>query len=385
MELRIVGARVLLDEGLRKTPVHVNTAAGLIEDIGADQRSARTLDGTGLLLLPGIVDIHGDAFERVIMPRPGVDVSLDVALMESDRQVIANGITTVFHGVTCSWEPGLRGTENARVLLQRIEQLRPQLAAHTEFHLRYETFNLAAETEVCEWITAGRIGAVAFNDHLPTADSVAKRPGKIAQMAERAGIGHADFLALVERLRARGDEVPDSIARVAKHATMHGVALLSHDDSSPEQRQSYRRLGCRVCEFPMSIETAVDAAGAGDHIVLGAPNVMRGRSHLGWVDARAMVARGLCSVLASDYYYPAPLIAGFRLVATGALPLEAAWPLVSRNPAHAVGLLDRGSIERGKCADLILVDTTSHSHPRVIAVLVAGRIVYLVEPDRIRS
>ncbi|MDX1729628.1 MAG: alpha-D-ribose 1-methylphosphonate 5-triphosphate diphosphatase, partial [Aurantimonas coralicida] len=32
----------------------------------------RRLDAEGLLVLPGIVDIHGDAFERQIMPRPGV-------------------------------------------------------------------------------------------------------------------------------------------------------------------------------------------------------------------------------------------------------------------------------------------------------------------------
>ncbi len=71
----------------------------------------------GLLVLPGIIDIHGDAFERQMMPRPGVDFPIDVALFESDRQAIANGITTVFHGVTWSWEPGPPGFGNPRAML----------------------------------------------------------------------------------------------------------------------------------------------------------------------------------------------------------------------------------------------------------------------------
>src|SRR5262249_58181498 len=129
-----------------------------------------------------------------------------------------------------------------------------------------------------------------------------------------------DFLALVARLDRRRDEVPDAITRVAGAANAHRVAMLSHDDASPEQRRWFRALGCRVSEFPMTIETAQEAAAAGDHIVLGAPNVMRGKSHMGWVNASDMIARGLCSVLASDYYYPAPLVAAFRLAEIGVAP-----------------------------------------------------------------
>src|SRR5215468_10676245 len=216
-EHRIVGARVLLDGGLEDTTLHVSPHDGLISAIGADQAGARALDGRGLLLLPGIIDIHGDAFERQIMPRPGVDIALDIALIDSDRQAIANGITTVFHGVTWSWEPGLRGTDNARALLAAIEALRPRLAADTRFHLRHEAYNLVAEPEVCDWVAARRVGAVAFNDHLPSVDADSKRPDKIAQMVARAGVPREDFLALVERLRGCRDEVPESIGRIAGH------------------------------------------------------------------------------------------------------------------------------------------------------------------------
>jgi alpha-D-ribose 1-methylphosphonate 5-triphosphate diphosphatase len=383
MEIRIAGAQALLGASLEVAPVHVSPADGVISDIGSDRSAGRTIDADGLYLLPGIVDMHGDAFERQMMPRPNVNVALDIALADSDRQAVASGITTVFHGVTWSWEPGLRGSENARAILAGIESLNPKLAADTRYHLRHETYNLDAESEVCDWVAARRVGAVAFNDHLPSPDSAAKRPDKIAQMVERSGIPREDFLALVQRLHARRDEVPVSISRIAAEAGTNRVPLLSHDDASPEQRRWFRDLGCRVSEFPVNIETATDAADAGDAIVLGAPNVMRGKSHMGWVNAAEMVGRGLCSILASDYYYPAPLIAAFRLAEQGTVPLEAAWRLVSETPAKAMGLDDRGSIAVGRRADLILVDAAADSHPRVVAVIVAGRIVHLTEPDRI--
>jgi len=374
---------VLCDGGMQEACVRIDAADGRIAAVGGENGAARTLDAAGLLVLPGIVDIHGDAFERQMMPRPGVHVATDIALIDSDRQAVANGITTVFHGVTWSWEPGLRGAENARAILGAIESLHDRLAADTRFHLRYETFNLAAEPEVTDWLAARRIDALAFNDHMPTGDSVMKRPDKIGPMAERSGLSREDFLALVARLDARRDEVPESIERVAKAANAHRVALLSHDDASPEQRRWFRALGCRVSEFPMTIETAAEAAAAGDHIVLGAPNVMRGKSHLGWINASDMVARGLCSVLASDYYYPAPLVAAFRLAQIGVAPIEKAWPLVSALPASAVGLDDRGRIAPGRRADLIVVDPAVPGRPRIVAVLVAGRVVHLTEAGRL--
>ena len=144
-------------------------------------------------------------------------------------------------------------------------------------------------------------------------------------------------MALVKRLHARREEVPVSISRIAAEAGSRRVPLLSHDDASPEQRQWFRGLGCRVSEFPVNIETATDAASAGDAIVLGAPNVMRGKSHMGWVNAAEMVGRGLCSILASDYYYPAPLIAAFRLAEQGTAPLETAWRLVSADTGQGHG------------------------------------------------
>jgi len=99
--LRIERGRVLVDGQFADVTVDVDES-GHIAGLDSDVPAVRRIDADGLLVLPGIVDIHGDAFERQMMPRPGVGVPVDNALSDSDRKVVANGITTVVHSVTCS-------------------------------------------------------------------------------------------------------------------------------------------------------------------------------------------------------------------------------------------------------------------------------------------
>jgi len=295
----------------------------------AAERSTTGVDASGLKVLPGIIDLHGDAFERQMMPRPGVDFPVDVALVDSDRQAIANGITTVFHATTWSWEPGLRSADNARQLLENIEILRPKLAADTRFHLRHETYNLDAETEITQWLSDGRIDLFAFNDHMDSTVASLAKPQKRSRMVERTGLTSEAFDQLVERIVARRHEVPASNARLAQAARAAGVRMLSHDDETTAMRKAFRAQGVEIAEFPVNEETAREAAEGGDFIVFGAPNVVRGGSHTGWTKAADMIVKGLCSVLASDYYYPAQLLAAYRLAADGILPLAKAWDLIS--------------------------------------------------------
>ncbi|KRP91335.1 phosphonate metabolism protein PhnM [Bradyrhizobium pachyrhizi] len=371
-DIFIEGGRTLVDGALVETSLR--TAGRDIGALDAEQgRAVLHIDASGLLVLPGIIDLHGDAFERQMMPRPGVDFPTDVALIDSDRQAIANGITTVFHGTTWSWEPGLRSAENARKLLDAIEALRPQLAADTRFHLRHETHNLEAEAEIIQWLSEGRIDLFAFNDHSNV------KPKKRNQLAERTGLSVEAVNDMLDRIVARRPEVPASIARLAAAARAADIRMLSHDDNSPAMRQEFRALGATIAEFPVNEETARDAAAADDFIVFGAPNVVRGGSHTGWTKASDMIAQGLCSVLASDYYYPAQLLAAFRLVADGILPLAKAWDLISSAPARAAGLADRGVLAAGRRADIIVVDDKAPLRPRIIAVIAAGRLVHLAD------
>jgi alpha-D-ribose 1-methylphosphonate 5-triphosphate diphosphatase len=202
-------------------------------------------------------------------------------------------------------------------------------------------------------------------------------------MVERTGLSGEAFDRLVDRIVSRAGDVPESVTRLAGIAREAGVRMLSHDDNSPAMRKAFRAQGVAIAEFPVNEETAREAAAGGDAIVFGAPNVVRGGSHTGWTKASDMIAKGLCSVLASDYYYPAPLLAAFRLAADGVLPLPQAWNLISAAPARAAGLSDRGVIAEGSRADLILVDDAIPMRPRIVAVIVAGRLVHLTEASRL--
>jgi alpha-D-ribose 1-methylphosphonate 5-triphosphate diphosphatase len=138
-------------------------------------------------------------------------------------------------------------------------------------------------------------------------------------------------------------------------------------------------MGVNIAEFPINEDTAREAAAGGDAIVYGAPNVVRGGSHTGWNRTSDMIEKGLCSVLASDYYYPAPLLAAFRLAADKVLPLGKAWDLISAAPARAVGLADRGELAKGQRADILLVDDIVPLRPRIVAVIADGRLVHLTD------
>ena len=116
--MRMTGGRVLLrSDGLQPTDLVLQD--GLIDRIG-EGGTGTLFDASGLIVLPGIVDLHGDAFERQLQPRPGVDFSPDLALRDTESQLLANGITTAFHGVTLSWEPGLRSLAAWQALLDGV-------------------------------------------------------------------------------------------------------------------------------------------------------------------------------------------------------------------------------------------------------------------------
>ncbi len=372
----IEGARILRADGT------IAPGSLLLEDgviAGLDRlapKSSRRLAAKELLLLPGIVDLHGDAFERQLMPRPGVQVPIEIALDDTDRQLVASGITTAFHGVTCSWEPGLRSVAACRRLLSALEQIRSALACDTRAHLRFEVDTLEAVDEVHGWIAERRVGILAFNNHTPSIYARRSDPVAAAKYVERTGLSAADFAALAERAYAQRDFVPTSVESLAAAGRDADIALMSHDDESPVIRRYYHDLGCRISEFPKTVDTATAARNLGNAVVMGAPNVMRGGSHNGAICATSLIEADQCDVLASDYYYPSQLIAPFRLVDRAAAALGECWSLVSANPARAVGLTDRGVIAEGKRADLILVDDRTLAHPRIVATLVGGRLVF---------
>ncbi len=361
------------DQGLKQADVVID-ADRIIEIVPrANYAGARMIDVEHCLVLPGIVDVHGDAFERNIMPRPKTMFPLDMAMLETDRQLAANGITTAYHGITFSWEPGLRSLEQAQLIITAIDSVERELLVDNRIHVRWETFAIDEAPAVIELFRRAKKPALAFNDHTSSSLSGGRMESKLRGSADRAMLDMETYHALLQERRDRVDEIPNAICVMANIAREHGIAMLSHDDTTPGMRKEFRDMGVKISEFPMNWETAAEATNHKDPVVFGAPNVVRGGSHNGAISAEEAVRRGQCTILATDYYYPAPLLAAFQLASKGALSLEAAWNLVSSAPASAMQLDDRGTIEIGKRADIIVVPKTS---TRPIATFVGGRLVY---------
>ncbi len=353
--ISLQGGRVLTPEGALET-ADLHLADGrIVESPAAD---GLRIDCRGYWVLPGIVDVHGDAFELELHPRPGVDIAFPIAMRSVDRQLLANGVTTAFHGLTVSWEPGARSLEAGRRFMAGLQALRPRLTADHRVQLRWETFAHDAIEDLASWLENEPTPAVAFNDHTTlTVEKVKSgKHDKLGQWAQRAGVTVETYLAEVDRVWSLASEVPAKVREVATLAGRQGAVMLSHDERFLSERAIHRDLGIRVSEFPLATEVAADAMANGEPVIMGAPNVIRGGSHTGALSAEEAIGEGLCSVLASDYYYPSLLHAAERLVDRGVRPLNEAWDIVSKTPAAAMGLDDRGSIEVGRRADLVVID-----------------------------
>lgn len=390
------GACVYLPDGLHDTTVTVEN--GVIAEIGGPVQGD-VIDAGGLILAPALIDVHGDAFERQLMPRPGVFFPTEAAVLDTDRQLASNGIATAYHAITLGWEPGLRDVDLGRSLMQAMRDLAPRLLVENRVQLRWETFAFEA-LETIAWALDGPLlPSVAFNDHTSMTmraydvaiqdrafefspdftvaalddDRMRKRT---SSKAHRSGISEDDYITLLGEIWNRRCDVPAAIEEVAAMARTKGAPMLSHDDTRAETRTWFRDLGAHVAEFPMVMEAAEAAREHGDTIIFGAPNAARGGSHIGSLGAGDMVEAGLCDALASDYFYPAMLAAVARLDADRRADRLRLWSLVSSGPARAMNLSDRGEIAVGKRADLVLVDWPDGHPPAICGTWVAGRPAY---------
>ena len=366
-DFTITGATVFLETEAVDTTVHVSD--GQIVEIGGPvagiERPAR-----GLTLAPALIDVHGDAFERQIMPRPNVFFPMDTAILETDRQLAANGIATAYHALTLSWEPGLRSVDAGTRFVDALTALGPRLTVENRLQLRWETFCFEAEALIERALQAPLTPSLAFNDHtsmamldssvalqdrpfefdpaFPVGEITGERQVAITQSrAKRADVSAPDFADLMLRIWDRRGDVPAAIDRMAKAARAVGAPMLSHDDSQHETRDFYRNHGVRTAEFPMRVPVAQTARVAGDHIVFGAPNAVRGGSHIGSPGAGDMVEAGLCDALASDYYYPAMLAAIARLDHEGRAPARTcgSWFQPAPPAPWALAIAARSSLE----------------------------------------
>lgn len=346
------------------------------------QSAKVTINDNGLHLLPGFIDLHGDAFERALAPRPSVALPVEIALADVEAQLLAAGITTAYLAVTLSWEAGLRSVATYRALRDALIARSPSCLPDLRMHVRFEAANLGALDMLLEDIHAGHVQMLSFNDHTPGIVKKLENPIAVSKFVERTGQSYDEFCAAARRAdlvtQAQREAAQQQLAHAARKA---GIPMASHDDSTVAERDYFRSLGVFISEFPTNIEVALAACQAGEPTIMGAPNVVRGGSHTGWHGAEDLVRQKACSILCSDYHYPSLLQAVYKLIRNKSATMAEATALVSENAAQAVGLVGRGALRPGQKADFLLVEPSEV--PRLVATIANGQIAHMA-PDFLR-
>lgn len=358
MTQAIANARLVLPAECGHTPVlgclEFGPAITAIIPGGACPPGA--LDAQGDFLIPGAVDLHTDNLERQVQPRNKTRWPSRSALLMHDAHCAAAGVTTVFDSL-CVGDLGF-DEDRHRTYAEGAADLAAMagwLKVQHFLHLRCElpATDMLQKLELAEHHKLLRM--ISLMDHTPGfgqySDLARYRVMRLHD-GEAPGVTERRISELAaQRTRMRAANRQALLQRLAGRA----IALASHDDRTVDEVAENHALGITMAEFPVTQQAAQAARDLGQHIIAGAPNVVRGGSHTGNVAVRDLARAGLLDALASDYVPAAMIEAAFLLASFGEMSLPQAIATISAAPAAMVGLHDRGALRPGLRADLVLV------------------------------
>ncbi len=362
------GEALILSNARVVTPSHVLHGSVVIENgriveiHEGPSHDPQALDFAGDYLLPGLVDIHTDHFEKHLYPRAHVRWDFMRAALAHDAQIIGGGVTTVFDSLCVGATTD--NPERAEILKPMIEALEQaqsagMFRAEHLVHLRCELTDPVTPQLTADNIDREIVRVISVMEHLPGI----RQSRDIEAYVHRACKSTGESPELVrEKIKVLVAEKSQFAAitrpEVVALARSRAMPLMSHDDTDVAHIEEGIAEGVSISEFPCSMEAAEAARSAGMMIVAGAPNLVRGGSQSGNVAVRDLLAARLVDILASDYVPRSMLDAAFMISADPGLDydLPSAVAMVTRSPALAGNLPDRGAIETGLKADLIRVD-----------------------------
>ncbi|MCL9644190.1 alpha-D-ribose 1-methylphosphonate 5-triphosphate diphosphatase [Rahnella bonaserana] len=328
----------------------------------ADSRSQlpQALDAQGGWLLPGFIELHTDNLDKFFTPRPKVDWPAHSAMSSHDALMVASGITTVLDAVAVGdVRDGGHRLDNLQKMIDAIvnSQNAGLNRAEHRLHLRCELPHETTLPLFEKLMDTSVLSLVSLMDHSPGQRQFATPQkyreyyqGKYHMNDEQMDDFQQEQIALSRRWAQPNREA------IAAHCRERNISLASHDDATAAHVEESLALGSVIAEFPTTEEAARASHNSGLQVLMGAPNIVRGGSHSGNVAAHHLASLGLLDILSSDYYPASLLDAVFRIAndESNAFSLPQAVKLVTRNPANALGLKDRGEIAEGKRADLVL-------------------------------
>jgi alpha-D-ribose 1-methylphosphonate 5-triphosphate diphosphatase len=355
-------------------------ADGRIAEFGEGAAPRGSEDVRGDLIMPGLIELHTDHLEAHFVPRPKVYWDPVAAVVSYDGQLATSGITTVLDSLRVWREKGAEEADgHAGLLADAIASARAAdlLRADHFLHLRCEIPMPSVVDEAREMVGRPDVRLMSLMDHTPGQRQF-RDEGKLRTYYRGKGAGKTD--AELDELFAQRFEyqrlyAADNMRDIVAMAHQHAIPLASHDDTTDENVTDAIRDRVSVAEFPTTIEAARGLHEAGIGILMGAPNVVRNGSHSGNIAAIDLAREGLLDILSSDYIPSSLLMAALQLpTRVPAIDLAAAVRTVTKTPAEAVDLNDRGEIAVGKRADLIRVHV-AHDVPVVRSVWREGRRV----------
>ena len=350
-----------------------------ISDISAGEVQSGSLNFDGDYLIPGLVELHTDNLERHAMPRPKSYWPTESAVINHDREVSAAGITTVFDALSVGHlDQGPRSLEAIKGLASAITNIQAEGSLKSDHHIHWRCEVSGDDTcEAIEELSNNpATGLFSVMDHTPGQRQFVSLDAYYTYYQGKYGLSDAEMETYVsERKAAQLRNSAPNRKRIVDLAHTRNIPIASHDDATVSHVDEAIEDGIVVAEFPTTLEAAKASHDNKLSVLMGAPNVVRGKSHSGNVSARELAKAGVLDILSSDYV-PFSLLYGAVLLEKHCeeISLPGAIAKVTRNPANQVGLNDRGEIVSGKRADLVRYRMKGDV-PNIIEVWRAGKRV----------
>ena len=376
MNTLLKNARLVLEDKVIEGALSI--ADGHIAAVGDVAGGGNEIDFEGDYLLPGLIDLHTDNMEHHFQPRPGVRwPSTMTAVLAHDWQMLGAGVTTVLDALSLDdYDSGGARTAMLDAAITGLTEAREAglVKADHYLHFRCELSDPALLGIVERHIDNPALRLLSVMDHTPGQrqwhnthlyrEFRRKKNSQVWTDEE-----FAEYLA--GRKEDQTKYVVPGRAAIGALGRARNIRIASHDDTTIADVEESYADGIAISEFPTTLEAARRAREFGMQVVMGAPNVVLGRSHSGNISAASLADAGLLDLLTSDYV-PASLLHAPFILADRGMPLHEAVAKVTANPAASIGMADRGRLKPGLRADMLRVRLMS-GQPVIRGTWVAGR------------